>query len=293
MPEGPEIRRATDQLAKVLVGARLEAVFFGLARLAHFDTWLVGRTVTAIDTRGKAMLTRFDNGLTLYSHNQLYGRWYTCERGAWPKTDRSLRVALHTATHSALLYSASDIDVLDDDGLARHPFLVRVGPDLLGNDLSGKIVAQRLRSPRFRRRALHALYLDQGFIAGVGNYLRSEILFHARVVASARPQDLKNAAIARLGRSTVTIGRRAYRTAGITNPAARVRALKAKGWLRADYRFAVFDREGQLCHRCGGAIRRTMAAARRLYWCRVCQSLELNGAESKAGATTTDSHRRC
>ena len=26
------------------------------------------------------VLTRFDNGLTIYSHNQLYGRWYTVRR---------------------------------------------------------------------------------------------------------------------------------------------------------------------------------------------------------------------
>ena len=44
---------------------------------------------------------------------------------------RSLRVALHTRTHSALLYSASDVDLLDAEGLAGHPFLNRIGPDIL------------------------------------------------------------------------------------------------------------------------------------------------------------------
>jgi endonuclease-8 len=35
------------------------------------------------------------------------------------------------AEHSALLYSASDIAVLDAAGIQAHPFLSRVGPDLL------------------------------------------------------------------------------------------------------------------------------------------------------------------
>ena len=68
--------------------------------------------VLRVDTRGKALLIRFEQGLTLYAHNQLYGRWYLNKRGTFPKTGRSLRVALHTETDSALLYSASDIAVL-------------------------------------------------------------------------------------------------------------------------------------------------------------------------------------
>ncbi len=77
MPEGPEIRRAADEVAKVLVNHDIVEVQFGLARLSRFAKNLTGAAVTAVDTRGKAMLTRFDNGLTLYSHNQLYGRWFT------------------------------------------------------------------------------------------------------------------------------------------------------------------------------------------------------------------------
>ena len=63
MPEGPEIRRAADKVAAVLVGREIESISFGLPRLQRFERHLRGRTVTAVDTRGKAMLTRFDNGL--------------------------------------------------------------------------------------------------------------------------------------------------------------------------------------------------------------------------------------
>ena len=126
MPEGPEIRRAADKVAAVLVGKEAESVTFGLPQLRRFENHFRGHTVTAVDTRGKAMLTRFDNGLTLYSHNQLYGRWYVRARGELPRTRRSLRVAFHTALHSALLYSATDIEVLDHDDenirLATHTY---------------------------------------------------------------------------------------------------------------------------------------------------------------------------
>lgn len=272
MPEGPEIRREADRIGAVLVGRRLVEVGFGLPRLRRYESLLSGCVVDAVDSRGKALLTRFDNGLTLYSHNQLYGRWYVRDRDDLPRTNRSLRVALHTARNSALLYSASDIEVLDDAGLATHPFLARLGPDLLSDGLTGRDVAARLKMPAFRRRSVQALYLDQGFIAGVGNYLRSEILFHARIAPNARPADLDAGAIGRLGRSTVVIGERAYRTGGITNPASRVTALKRRGLDRSGHRFAVFAREARPCYRCGGRIRRVTAASRRLYYCPGCQS---------------------
>ncbi len=176
MPEGPEIRRAADRIARVLVNQPVVAAEFGLPGLRRFEKRLEGAKVTAVDTRGKAMLTRFDNALTLYSHNQLYGRWYTVRARRLPKTGRQLRVALHTATHSALLYSASDIAVLTDRQLQQHPFLSRIGPDILSQDLTVEDIVERLNDSRFRNRALGSLYLDQAFLAGNGNYLRSEIL---------------------------------------------------------------------------------------------------------------------
>lgn len=93
MPEGPEIRRAADKVAAVLVGQKMERVAFGLQRLRPFERRLTGRVVTGVTTRGKALLTCFDNGLTIYSHNQLYGRWYTLRRPRFPKTSRQLRIS--------------------------------------------------------------------------------------------------------------------------------------------------------------------------------------------------------
>ena len=160
MPEGPEIRRAADRIAAILEGEATEHVRFGLARLKRFEERLSGRTVTSVATRGKAILTRFDNDLTIYSHNQLYGRWYAMKRPRMPKTGRQLRIEIQTGTHRALLYSASDIEVLTDRQLQRHPFLRRLGPDLLDAGLSAPMIAERLRDPAFRNRALGSLYLD-------------------------------------------------------------------------------------------------------------------------------------
>src|SRR6056297_2239722 len=144
MPEGPEIRRAADGLATVLEGQTIHTLRFGQPRLRHHAKALRGHRVSAVETRGKALLTHFEHGLTIYSHNQLYGVWRVQRRGRLPKTNRSLRLALHTATHSALLYSASDISVWPREELENHPFLARIGPDILAPELDWRAVAERL-----------------------------------------------------------------------------------------------------------------------------------------------------
>lgn len=271
MPEGPEIRLAADRIASVLVDKEIVDVALELPGIRPFEPRLRGTRVTAVDTRGKAMLTRFDNDLTLFSHNQLYGRWYTTKRPSLPSTRRALRVALHTTTHSALLYSASDIEILTVEEIARHPFLTRLGPDILDRDLTSKQIVDRLASQTFRNRSVGSLYLDQSFLAGSGNYLRSEILFAAGIAPFLKPSELDKTALQRLASATLRIAKRSYRTRGITATSTEVRQRAAQGMTFQQYRFQAFDRENLNCYVCDTPIKRITLSSRNLFMCPNCQ----------------------
>lgn len=272
MPEGPEIRLAADKLGRVLIDQPLQNVEITMAGHDDLVERLTGSCVTALETRGKALLTYFDNGTVMYSHNQLYGRWMTSKLPRLPKTNRSLRIALDTLTHTARLYSATDIDFMAEDEVELHPFLRNIGPDLLSADLSGEIILERLQSDRFRRRSLGALYLDQHFIAGIGNYLRSEILWDARLAPDSRPMDLTDKQLTQLAKSTLRIGRRAYLQRGVTVTKKLATELKEQGMSYSRYRHYVFTREGEACYHCGDRIRKTTVAGRQFYLCPFCQS---------------------
>ena len=271
MPEGPEIRQSRDALAKVLKGKKLSKITIGLESLKASQPAIAGQTVLDVDCQGKAMLIHLKNGKTIYSHNQLYGKWVIIDDDELPESNRSLRLGLFTDKQSALLYSASDIELWDTDCLCDHPFLSKLGPDILASDTTPEIIQQRLQSKRFRRRSLSALYLDQHFIAGIGNYLRSEILFYAGCDATARPMDYDDDAMQKLAEQTADVALRSYKTFGYTVPEkAYKQALKEK----ADYyssRFMVFDREGEPCRVCGTLIRKRTLSGRRLYDCPECQ----------------------
>ena len=274
MPEGPEIRRAADQIVGVLLQQEAVRVQFAFEHLRKFERTLTGLTVTAIETRGKAMLTYFDDEWVVYSHNQLYGRWYISEAGTRPDTQRQLRLLIETQQKAALLYSASEIEVLRKDKLKEHPFLAKLGPDILSEKPDTETLVARLLSPAFANKQLAALLLDQGFVAGLGTYLCAEILFFAKLHPKTKPSNCSSNDIKRLAKTILDITQRSYRTQGITNPPKLVRQLKAEGLLEKEaHRFSVYRRGGQSCYQCGCSIERTNVGGRPMFHCSGCQRI--------------------
>lgn len=262
MPEGPEIRRAADSLEAAIKGKPLTDVWFAFPHLKPFEAPLVGQTVTHIETRGKALLTHFPHNLTLYSHNQLYGVWRVVNANEQPQTTRVLRVRLQTADKAILLYSASDIEMLTPEQLLTHPFLQRVGPDVLDMRLTANDVKARLLSPKFRNRQFSGLLLDQAFLAGLGNYLRVEILWEVGLAPQHKASQLSDDQLEALSHALLEIPRLSYNTRGMVDE------NKHHGGL---FRFKVFHRAGKKCERCGGVIEKTTLSSRPFYWCPGCQ----------------------
>lgn len=271
MPEGPEIKRAANQIAAAIAGKEAAELFFAFDHLKPFESLLAGIRITAVEARAKAILIRFDNGLNIYSHNQLYGKWIIRKLHDYPETRRQLRLAIHNDRKSALLYSASEIEVLTDDEIITHPFLSKLGPDLLDEDTTIEQVRRRFSDKRFVRRKLASLLLDQKFLAGLGNYLRSEIMFIAGVMPNMRPSDCTADQLDRLARASIELTSRSFDSGGITNSPERVAQLKAAGKKRRDYRFMVFARGGQSCLVCRSQIQKDEAGGRRFYFCPQCQ----------------------
>lgn len=271
MPEGPEIRKAADKIEQAIKAKATSEVFFAFEHLKPYETELAGQTVRQLETRGKALLIHFDNDLSIYSHNQLYGVWMVRNAYNYPTTKRQLRLAIHNAKKSALLYSASDIEVLSPEQIPIHPFLSKLGPDVLSPGLRPAQVLTLLTAKKNQRRQFTTLYLDQHFLAGIGNYLRSEILYVARLHPRLRPIDCSDAQLEALAEASIAVPYQSYRYNGITNDLDLANQLKAKGQKRSQYRHWVFSRAGRPCRTCGTPIVKDFASSRRFYYCPVCQ----------------------
>ena len=281
MPEGPETRRAADRLARVLVTDDPVEIRFLHPKLVPWIDALAQVPISEVTSRGKALLMRFENGLTLYSHSQLYGRWTVNRRNQEIKTGRSLRAEFLTPTHAARLWSATEVRVLSDGEEASDPFLSRLGPDVLDASSTPKILCRQLET-HARKSAAHMM-LDQSVFAGLGNYLRSEILFEAGVHPDDRPGDLEPEERLRWAQAIRRVTLRAYREAGVTVPRAVARKGKAAGERRRTWRHWVFYRNELSCRVCGSLVERRRYGGRRLDFCPTCQPSHRGTVRKSAG----------
>lgn len=271
MPEGPEIWRTADSLSKALANREITDCYFAFDELKEFEEKLKGNSVTNVEARGKAILTYFEGDKAMYSHNQLYGKWLIRDAGVEPDTNRSLRAAFHNDEKSAYLYSASEIEMIGKEEISEHPYIKKLGPDVLHPETSFEDILGQYQSEEFKNRKLTTLLLDQGFISGIGNYLRSEIMFYAKVEPHQKLREYSDEEKERLAKATVKLSERSYETGGIVVDPKTVEALKRENADRADYRFYVYKRTGKRCHKCGEVIEEEKTGGRKIYFCPNCQ----------------------
>lgn len=271
MPEGPEIRRTRDEIAEVLEQTKVTNIQFAFDHLKPFQNKLKNKQVVEVKAKGKAMLIAFANGYTIYSHNQLYGKWMISGDGKLPESKRQLRLAIYTPRGAAFLYSASDIAVLKKDEVTRHPYLSKLGLELLNEETTIEKVIAQLSGYNKSRRSLMNLLQDQSILAGIGNYLCCEILFISGIHPETKLTDLDNKQLKQLAKNSLSLTRQSYQTSGITNDLTRTKKLAKQGKAFEDYRFNVYRRQGFPCYKCDDAIVKDKFSGRMGYCCLSCQ----------------------
>jgi endonuclease VIII len=268
MPEGPEIflaaRAVHDAVAEQPCTVKL--LYPSIASKARS---LRGVPIRRVHARSKAMLTEFANGAVLYSHNQLYGEWVVHATGE-PLLKKQVRLIITTARHQAVLYSATDFAWLQAGQEHAHSYIAKLGPEVLSADVSAAHIASRLA--QFPRRIIADALLDQHVIAGLGNYLRADILLVTRINPLRKIASLSAQELLRIAKASKQLTQRSVQKNGVIRPwAAYQTAIK----IGADYeqaRFYAFDREGAPCWECATPIARITHSGRGLYFCSLCQA---------------------
>jgi endonuclease-8 len=271
MPEGPEIKREADAISRVLHKQTLTSVAFGLPHLQKYEKKWKGALIQKVRPYSKAMTIQANHGQTLYSHNQLYGKWEVLKPGQPSKhSHRQKRVELITDKGKAILWSASEIMILPHEEVLFHPYIQKLGPDILNDRISQNALIAHFQKKTFANRPLSSLFLDQAFLAGIGNYLRTEILFYARLHPTLKPKDLSPAQIKSLAQAVGVIVQRAYTQKGVTTPPSQAKRITSTEAYTGK-RFYIFARAAKPCPRCKTKIEKKTMAGRRIYLCPKCQ----------------------
>src|SRR5580693_867973 len=171
MPEGDVVWQATRRLHKALAGRALTRSDFRVPRLATVD--LTGDVVTETVSRGKHLLTRTGNGLTVHTHLRMDGNWRVLPAAERIRDDHRIRLVLANEDWQAIGYQLGVVELIrtsDESQATGH-----LGPDLLGADWDSDEAVRRLSAEPDR--PIGEALLDQKNLAGIGNVYKAEVLF--------------------------------------------------------------------------------------------------------------------
>ncbi|MGF1339861.1 Fpg/Nei family DNA glycosylase [Streptomyces flavovirens] len=271
MPEGDTVLQAAKRLDTALAGHVLTRSDLRVPRFATAD--LSGRTVLDVTARGKHLLTRVEDGLTLHSHLRMDGSWRLYAPGErWRGgPDHQIRAVLETAERTAVGYRLPVLELIrtrDEDQVVGH-----LGPDLLGPDWDPDTAERNLRSAPGR--PLGEALLDQRNLAGIGNVYKCELCFMARATPWLPVGELPPATMTRLVRTAKQLleANRDNPSRTTTAPVAvSARPDRMREARRFRERLFVYGRADRPCLRCATPIRRVELDNRPTYWCPGCQS---------------------
>ena len=154
---------------------RFESVYPALTRV-HDDRPLTAMTVEKVESMGKHILMHFSGGLVLRTHMRMHGSWHIYRPGErWRQRAGNMRVLVATSTFEAVGFSIPVAEFIRARDLEKHKVLARLGPDALGTSFDREEAVRRLRTQSSS--PVGEALLNQRLLAGLGNVLKSEVLF--------------------------------------------------------------------------------------------------------------------
>jgi formamidopyrimidine-DNA glycosylase len=268
MPELPEVEIACRNLRSWVRGGKIAYVVVARSRVVRGATPAVvaravgGRSVVAVDRRGKWIRITLDDELRAFSHLGMSGRWL--KRSVDDDTERSERLRLDIERRGR----RTSLRYVDPRMFGR--FVVAktdirewttLGPDPLNEHVDGKVLARAIAG---RKRAIKEVLMDQLVVAGIGNIQATDALFRARIDPRSRADRLSRrdaGALARAIRWSID------RTLALEEGPEITYVEDAN----APNPFIVYGRGGDPCPRCGAVLQRIVLGGRTTVFCAECQ----------------------
>ena len=229
MPEGPELARSRDHLRGILCGAELtkfEAYGGRYAKrqpdgLRELRDVMERNTVVVgdVNVKGKFMWWTLRPDMTcetwyLFCTYGMSGMWTTIPLDKHTTAIASVRgifshatVQFHDPRHFGTLKFVRGKEALDRK-------LATLGPDMLNAPPNEEPFREALL--RKGHKTLAEVLMDQSVVSGVGNYVKAEALYLARLSPHRRPDELITAEISRLRRAIIDVMKASYESGGAT-----------------------------------------------------------------------------
>lgn len=154
------------------------------------------------------------------------------------------------------------------EAIENLPELKELGPDPFDPALTLEKFSEILRKKPGR---IKQVLMDQTVLSGIGNIYSDDILWTAKIHPLRKIPTLRSEELKRIYQAMKKVLEKAVRLRGTSTSDFRDTAGKEGKY--TDYRL-VYQREGELCRRCGTKIQRLKVGGRSAHYCPACQKLK-------------------
>ena len=270
MPELPEVETSRRGIAPHIVHGRVTGVVVRNRRLRWpvskaVDRNLLGETVTGVDRRAKYLLIENANGAAIL-HLGMSGSVSIVDRGTPAGVHDHVDIEFDSGKtlrfrdprrFGSLHWSRSPL---------QHKLLKSLGPEPLGDELTGRYLWQKSRG---RRVSVKQFIMNAQIVVGVGNIYASEALYHARINPRRAAGRIALQRYERLADAVKQVLADAIRAGGTT-----LRDFYG-GDGEAGYfqqQLEAYGRDGEPCRLCNSPIAAIVQGQRSTYYCKQCQT---------------------
>ncbi|QBO35292.1 DNA-formamidopyrimidine glycosylase [Periweissella cryptocerci] len=273
MPELPEVETVRRGLLRLVKGKTIQSVDIIWPKTIEGDNEaakliLRGRTIEDIERRGKFLLFRLSDNLTLVSHLRMEGKYYTVP------VDEPLEKHVCVVFH---LDEQIDLWYMDTRKFGRMqlvktgtetelvPGIRKMGPEPTDADLTVAYLQQIMAKSR---KIIKPFLLDQSNLAGLGNIYVDEVLWQTKIHPEQPVDTVTLAEITALRRNIIDELARATEHHG-TTVHSYTNAFGEAGSFQNELQ--AYGRAGEPCMRCGTPLVKIKVAQRGTTYCPKCQ----------------------
>jgi formamidopyrimidine-DNA glycosylase len=223
MPEGPEVKTITVGLDEELKGKTLYSIEFsekGKYREKSPSNFLtiekcLPAKIKSVRCKGKFIIFMFksEEGKVFYMGNSLG------MSGIWAFSEKQQK---HTCM--TMLVGKEKIQFIDQrhfgcvhfypDSEKLQEKLNTIGPDFLNTGITLKKFSERIKKKG--KRVINDVLMDQSVVSGVGNYIKSEVLYRSKISPRRKIDTLDEKDISRLYDSISDIMEKSYKYNGMS-----------------------------------------------------------------------------
>ncbi|KRN88523.1 DNA-formamidopyrimidine glycosylase [Ligilactobacillus ceti] len=275
MPELPEVETVRRGLNKLVLGQVVTDVNVVFENIIvgdpqEFVAQLKGKTLEKIDRRGKYLLFRFSDGITMVSHLRMEGKYFVKD-GQEPLEKHS-HIIFKLANGKELRYNDvrkfGRMELIATGHENEFKNLAKLGVEPTPTAFKVDEFYQALQK---KNKGIKSALLDQTIVVGLGNIYVDEVLWMSQIHPETKANHLTLAEATVLHDNIIAELAEAVKAGGTT-----VRSYADAFQNSGSFQFAlqVYGKQGEPCPRCRTPIEKIRVAQRGTHFCPQCQQVK-------------------